>query len=158
MPKPKTSSQPEPIPDKDPGWLLLDPTSQPRPPAATRPDQLPFLELGWADFERLARRLAAAAGQVEEAWVYGATGQAQYGIDILARMSDGTYKVWQTKRYQKLTATDITKAVNLFLRHPWAEKARTFVLATAYPRRPASRPTAASGGTATADTECPVIP
>ncbi len=133
MPKPKTSPQPEPIPDKDPAWLLLDPTSQPRPPAATRPDQLPFLELGWADFERLARRLAAAAGQVEDAWVYGTTGQAQYGIDILVRMADGTYEVWQTKRYQKLTATDITKAVNLFLRHPWAEKARTFVLATACP-------------------------
>ena len=133
MPKPKASSQPEPIPDKDPAWLLLDPTSQPTPPAATRSDQLPFLELAWVDFERLARRLAAAGGQVEEAWAYGTAGQAQYGIDILVRLADGTYEVWQTKRYQKLTATDITSAINLFLRHPWAEKARTFVLATACP-------------------------
>lgn len=131
MPKPKASAEPKPIPDKDPAWLLLDPTSQPTPPTATRSDQLPFLELAWVDFERLARRLAAARGQVEEAWAYGTAGQAQYGIDILVRLADGTYEVWQTKRYQKLTTTDITKAVNLFLRHPWAGKARTFVLATA---------------------------
>lgn len=132
MPKPKTSAQ-KPHPDKDPTWLLLDPTSQPTPPSATRSDQLPFLELTWADFERLARRLAAARGEVEEAWAYGTVGQAQYGIDILVRLADGRYEVWQTKRYQKLTAADITRALDLFLSHPWADRAHTFVLATACP-------------------------
>ncbi|HET6388225.1 NACHT domain-containing protein [Hyphomicrobium sp.] len=133
MPKHKSSRQSKPVPDKHPDWLLLDPTSQPKPPAATRSDRLPFLELSWADFERLARRLAAARGQVEEAWAYGTAGQAQYGIDILVRLADGAFEVWQTKRYQKLTAADITKAVDLFLHHPWADRARSFVLATACP-------------------------
>ncbi|RWK43755.1 hypothetical protein [Mesorhizobium sp.] len=94
----------------------------------TRGDRLSFLELSWEDFERLCRRLAEASGDVECAWAYGARGQKQYGIDLLVRRTDGTYEVWQTKRYKKATATDVKAALEIFLTHPWAEKAKRFVL------------------------------
>ncbi|WP_287070794.1 restriction endonuclease [Mesorhizobium sp.] len=94
----------------------------------TRGDRLPFLELSWEDFERFCRRLAEASGDVECAWAYGTRGQKQYGIDLLVRRTDGTYEVWQTKRYKKAAAADVKAALEIFLTHPWAEITRRFVL------------------------------
>ncbi|RWB74595.1 MAG: hypothetical protein EOQ50_14880 [Mesorhizobium sp.] len=89
---------------------------------------LPFLGLSWEDFERLCRRLAEASGDVERAWAYGTRGQKQYGIDLLVRRTDDSYEVWQTKRYKKAIAGDVAAALEIFLKHPWAEKAKRFVL------------------------------
>ena len=59
---------------------------------------------------------------------YGTRGQKQYGIDLLVRRNNGAYEVWQTRRYKKVTAVDITAALEIFLKHQWAEKAKRFVL------------------------------
>lgn len=118
-----------PIRRENPEWLTSKPTKETvSPPVNTRGDRLPFVELSWENFERLCRRLAEANGGVEDAWAYGTRGQKQYGIDLLVRRSDGTYEVWQTKRYKKVAAADIKAALEIFLKHPWAEKAKRFVL------------------------------
>ena len=120
--------------EENPAWLLSEdqiPGEAPRPPISTRSDLLPFLELSWENFERLCLRLSERAGKVEAAWSYGKTGHAQAGIDLLVRLTDGTFEVWQSKRRQKLSPTQIKAAVALFLRHEWASRAKRFVLAVA---------------------------
>jgi hypothetical protein len=68
---------------------------------------------------------------VEKAWCSGSTGHAQLGIDILVRKKDGTYEVWQSKRNQKFGPANIRAAVEIFLKHEWADQAKRFVLALA---------------------------
>jgi hypothetical protein len=92
---------------------------------------LPFLDLPWKDFERLCRSLAERDGTVETAHSYGTVGQAQFGIDILVRLTDGSYEVWQTKRHETFGAAQVREAVQLFLAHKWATQARRFVVAVA---------------------------
>lgn len=125
-----------PAPIKDPPWLKHDPSGHAlRPPVESRGSELPFTEIGWQDFERLCRRLAGTGRYVETAWAYGEAGQKQFGIDILVRLSDGSYEVWQTKRYERVRPSDISAAIAIFLSHPWAEKAVRLVLAYACPLR-----------------------
>ncbi|MDX2156080.1 MAG: hypothetical protein SFW09_06165 [Hyphomicrobiaceae bacterium] len=119
------------VPIENPAWLSLDPTSEPAPPVRTRRNRLPLLDICWQDFERLTWRLAGARGTVDAAWTYGTPGQAQYGIDILVRLANGDYEVWQSKRYASIKAAQITAAVDIFCRHKWFEKAKRFVLAVA---------------------------
>ncbi|MER8715845.1 hypothetical protein [Mesorhizobium sp. M1295] len=115
--------------EENPEWLTEKPKNRTvSPPVNTRGDRLPFLELSWENFEKLCRRLAEASGDVECAWAYGTRGQKQYGIDLLVRRTDGSYEVWQTKRYKKGTVADVNAALEIFLKHPWAEKAKRFVL------------------------------
>ena len=119
-------------PQENPEWLWRDAESHPPPPPVrTRLSRLPFDQLEWEDFERLCRRLAERGGQVERVWAYGKSGHAQSGIDILVRMKDGIYEVWQTKRYKKIRPGDVTKAVGLFLKHKWASRAKRFALIVA---------------------------
>lgn len=106
-----------------------------RPPVQSRGGELPFTEIGWQDFERLCCRLAGSGRHVEATWAYGEAGQKQYGIDILVRLPDGSYEVWQTKRYARANPSDIRTAIKIFLSHPWAEKATRLVLAYACPLR-----------------------
>lgn len=130
----KSKSASAPQHEENPAWLVREPEGgNIVSPVETRPDKLPFLERGWENFERLCRRLAATSSQVEVAWAYGRRGQKQYGIDILVRTKDGGYEVWQTKRYEKLGPSDVQKAIDIFLGHPWAEKAQRLVLVFACP-------------------------
>jgi len=133
---PRRVARQNPLPIKDPAWLKQDPSGHAiRPPVQSRGTDLPFTEIGWQDFERLCRRLAGAGRHVEAAWAYGEAGQRQYGIDILVRLSDGSYEVWQTKRYERVRPSDIGAAIAIFLNHPWAERATRLVLAYACPLR-----------------------
>src|SRR5690242_2880257 len=85
----------------DPQWLINAPNgAAPPPPTVTRATELPFNALSWRDFERLCRRLAQRRGEVEKAYAYGTEGQAQGGIDVLVRLANGAYEVWQAKRYK----------------------------------------------------------
>jgi hypothetical protein len=125
----KPAGQPDPIPQENPGWLLTDPEgASPPPPVQPRSSMLPFGALVWKDFERLCRRLAERDGKVEQASAYGTEGQAQYGIDILVRLTDGGYEVWQTKRYRDVKPSNVHSALRLFLKHKWATKATKLVL------------------------------
>ncbi len=126
MAKQKSTKRP-PTAEENPDWLLRSPEGgPPPPPVVTRATELPFTDLQWRDFERLCRRLAERDGNVEHVLTYGTPGQAQYGIDILVRLTDGTYEVWQSKRYKRIKPAEVSAAVDLFLKHRWANKAKKF--------------------------------
>ncbi|MCK1354229.1 NACHT domain-containing protein [Bradyrhizobium sp. CW7] len=126
--------KPAPLRDENPRWLTSDPVgARPAPPIQAKVDALPFLGIPWENFERLCRKLAERGGAVEKAWCYGGPGHAQRGIDVLVRMKDGTFEVWQSKRHKKFGPTQVKSAVDYFLKHEWAEKAIRFVLALACP-------------------------
>jgi hypothetical protein len=115
----KRSSKVPPIVEENPDWLLHDPEGGlPPPPVAPRARALTFTDLEWRDFERLCRRLAECNGNVEHVLAYGTQGQAQYGIDILVRLTDGAYEVWQTKRYRQIRAADVRAATRRFRAKP----------------------------------------
>jgi hypothetical protein len=117
---------------ENPAWLREDPVGNAVSfPVRTRPGLLPLHELTWEDFERLCLRLSERGAQVEAAWSYGKSGHAQYGIDVLVRVANGAFHVWQSKRYAKLSARVVNEAIDLFLRHKWAKQAQRFVLAVA---------------------------
>jgi len=121
-----------PVPQENPEWLLSDPEgAAPLPPVQSKASTLPFEGMDWRDFERLCRRLAECGGKVEQALAYGTAGQAQFGIDVLVRLTDGTFEVWQTKRHKKFNPSDVRAAIDLFLKHKWAAQAKKFVLAVA---------------------------
>ncbi|MBR0840481.1 NACHT domain-containing protein [Bradyrhizobium liaoningense] len=131
--KPKKKPSPA-LREENPRWLTADPVgARPAPPIQTKADALPLLGIPWQNFERLCRKLAERSGAVEKAWCYGGPGHAQRGIDVLVRMKDGTYEVWQSKRHKKFGPAQVMSAVNYFLKHDWAEKATRFVLALACP-------------------------
>jgi hypothetical protein len=116
--------------EENPRWLDEDPKGgSPPPPVNARAASLPFDRLEWRDFERLCKRLAERDGTVDQVWAYGTQGQSQYGIDVLVRLADGTFEVWQTKRYRKFTPSNLRSAIKIFAKHKWASQARRFVLA-----------------------------
>jgi hypothetical protein len=118
--------------EENPSWLVTDPEGfAPPPPVTSRAVELPFDKLEWRNFERLCRRLAERGGLVEKVHAYGTPGQAQGGIDILVRLADGTYEVWQAKRHRQMTPAKVTAAVDLFLAHEWRAKAKKLILAVA---------------------------
>jgi hypothetical protein len=121
-----------PTMEENPSWLFADPDGPPpQPPVVSRAAELPFGKLEWRNFERLCRRLAERGGLVEKVHAYGTPGQAQGGIDILVRLIDGTYEVWQVKRHKQMTPATLKAAVNLFLAHEWRTKAKKLVFAVA---------------------------
>lgn len=121
-----------PAPSENPAWLQEDPVGDAVSfPVRTRPSLLPLRELTWEDFERLCLQLSERGAQVEAAWSYGKSGHAQYGIDVLVRVANGAFHVWQSKRYAKLSARAVNEAIDLFLKHKWAKQAQRFVLAVA---------------------------
>ena len=115
---------------ENPGWIREDPDGKaPKPPARTQASLLPFNELKWEDFERLCLRLSERGVNVEAAWSYGKSGHAQLGIDILVRMPDGAFHVWQSKRYKSISKSAVIEAIRFFLKHKRSKQAARFVLA-----------------------------
>lgn len=126
------------------------PDSAIEPPVDTAAQELPFKKLRWQDFEKLCSRLARLEGSPEHAQRFGTSGQAQSGIDIYCRLTDGQYVAYQCKKYESLGPADIKNAVDEFLdptkgggspasskptrakpeRTLWAKRAFRFVLCT----------------------------
>lgn len=98
-------------------------------PVVTRVQVLPFGELTWENFERLCYRLAGKSTRVEYVARYGRSGQAQQGIDLFARFTNGKYEVWQAKRYRAITPGDVKKIVDEFRAGTWKDKTESFILA-----------------------------
>lgn len=116
-----------------PAWLNSPPEPTfPPPPVNTRVQTLPFHRLSWENFERLILRLVRREQTVAECWAYGERGQKQYGLDILAelRNAPGEFACYQCKRVEKISPSDIDKAVGQFLQGKWASKTKHFVLCT----------------------------
>jgi hypothetical protein len=91
----------------------------PAPPVITRVQVLPFGKLTWENFERLCYCLAGRAERVEYVARYGRSGQAQQGIDLFARVTNGKYEVWQAKRYESIVAREVKKIVATFRAGTW---------------------------------------
>ncbi|WP_278412567.1 NACHT domain-containing protein [Stutzerimonas kunmingensis] len=100
-----------------------------RHPVDTRVQVLPFDALTWENFERLCHRLCAIGGDVEHCARYGRQGEAQEGIDVFARQTDGKYHCLQAKRHRSFDATKLRAAVDLFLNGSWAQRATRFTIA-----------------------------
>ena len=116
---------------ENPAWLRESPDgTAPKPPVRTRADLvLPFSELTPQNFERLCVRLAERGARVVATWAYGKSGHAQHGIDVLVRMTDGGFRVWQCKRHKSIKKAEIEAAVRHFLARKWGQDAARFVLA-----------------------------
>lgn len=98
-------------------------------PVETRVQVLPFEALSWENFERLCHRMTALDGNVEHCVRYGRQGDAQEGIDIFARQSDGKYHCLQAKRHRTYGPAKLRQAVDLFLSGSWAARAARFTIA-----------------------------
>jgi energy-coupling factor transporter ATP-binding protein EcfA2 len=90
---------------------------------------LPFGALSWENFERLCHRLIEQEADVEYCARFGQQGEAQEGIDIFARQSDGRYHCLQAKRYQAYSPVKLREAVDVFLAGSWATRAARFTIA-----------------------------
>jgi len=102
-----------------------------RPPVEPQIQELPFTELTWENFERLCYQLAKREGHIEQCDRYGRAGQAQGGIDIYARRADGRYNVWQSKRYDVFSSSDLKDAVAKFVDGSWKSRTAQLVIAVA---------------------------
>ena len=101
----------------------------PRSPVVTRVQELPLSELTWENFERLCYRIVCLEADVEDCQRYGRPGQAQQGLDIYARRSDGRYDVWQCKRHSMIVPAELEGLVNRFLDGSWAARTECLTLA-----------------------------
>ncbi|MBV7527257.1 NACHT domain-containing protein [Pseudomonas sp. PDM29] len=101
----------------------------PSHPVETRVQVLPFDALSWENFERLCHRLTALDGNVEHCERYGRQGDAQEGIDVFARQTDGKYHCLQAKRHRRYGAANLRQAVDLFLAGSWAARSARFTIA-----------------------------
>ena len=99
------------------------------PPVITKVQLLPFGKLTWENFERLCYRLAGKAERVEYVARYGRPGQAQQGIDLFARMPNTKYEVWQAKRYETITPSELKTIVQTFRTGKWKAKSERLILA-----------------------------
>jgi len=98
------------------------------PQVETRTPELPFDRLSWKDFERLVYRLVLKNSGVEYCAQYGRSGQARDGIDVFGRLSGGKHVCWQVRNRKDVSASDITNAVDDFLKGKWAASSERFVL------------------------------
>ena len=117
-------------PSVDIPGILNPPDEVPeRLPTRSRNQRLPFEDLTWENFERLCLRIVATDADVEYCARFGLAGEAQAGIDVFARRTDGTYRCLQAKRQRVFGATKVKDAVNLFLEGEWAGRSNEFTIA-----------------------------
>jgi hypothetical protein len=117
-----------------PTWLETPATNTPTSVLTiTRPQVLPLNDLTWENFERLCLRYARSSGSVLRAQLYGVKGQAQHGIDLYVRLGEpARYEVYQCKRLQNVTADDIAKATDKFIRGKWSGRSKAFRIMTSH--------------------------
>jgi hypothetical protein len=109
--------------------ILSPPDTVPsQAPTETRIQHLPLEALSWENFERLCHRLTKHDANVEYCACYGRQGDAQEGIDIFARQSDGRYHCLQAKRHRSFGPAKLRDAVDLFLAGSWADRAARFTI------------------------------
>jgi hypothetical protein len=118
------------LPTHIPAELLQPPRGGVPPPVERLEPLAPFRRLEPLDFERLCVSLARREADVEHVQRYGDPGQGQHGIDIYARTSEGSYRAYQSKRYEEFGPADIVRAVDRFLSGTWATRVSAFILCT----------------------------
>lgn len=101
------------------------------PPAQPLEQLLPLGQLSFENFQRISVRLLAATKAAIHCQEYGVRGQKQEGIDLYARLpGQAKLEVWQCKRYEVFTASDIAEAVSVFLEGKLVDDTQKFVLVT----------------------------
>jgi len=102
-----------------------------QPGPVTREQLLPLEKLSFENLQRLSVRLLSAEKSVVHCQEFGVHGQAQDGIDLYARIT-GVEKMeaWQCKRYQVFQPSDISNAIDLFLKGDFCDKSSKFVIVT----------------------------
>lgn len=100
-------------------------------PIRTNLQDLPFEDLEWEKFERLCLALVQKEFKICDCEPLGKKGQRQYGIDIYARHNDDSYSVYQCKRYEKFTKSDLDSAILKFKQGPYFSKSKRFFICTA---------------------------
>lgn len=115
---------------------LLSAFGAPRPPVSDgRLSRLPLEALSWDDFERLVARIVVHGpdSRFRQAHIYGRSGQAQHGIDIIATEPlSKTVDVFQCKRVQEIRRGELTSWVGKFLDGDLTNGVRKFVLCTSF--------------------------
>ena len=83
------------------------------PPVNPYPEFLPLNDpnLTWERFEAFCEELISRLPGVKETHRYGRRGSPQKGIDIFAVFDNGERWAFQCKKWQKITRTDVTKAI-----------------------------------------------
>ena len=117
-----------------PHILQAPPTGpKPPPPVLTREQYLPFDKLTWEDFERLIVRLIRRKNEIIDSHLYGAPGQHQNGIDILAIPDDPSDSqiCIQCKKVAAITPATINATVTKFLDGSWASQVNEFIFCIA---------------------------
>ncbi|MDW9381942.1 NACHT domain-containing protein [Chryseobacterium sp. JV558] len=99
-------------------------------PIDSKIQELPLEKLAWEDFEKLCLAIIQTEFSVNDCEIYGIKGQAQQGIDIYARQSNGKYYSYQCKRYQKFDLDDINKAIDYFKGKDFYSKSDKLYLCT----------------------------
>lgn len=100
------------------------------PPIDTKEQELPLEKLSWEDFEKLCLAVVQIDFTINDCEIYGIKGQAQEGIDIYARQTNGRYSSYQCKRYQEFELNDINKAVEYFKGKEFFDKSDKLFLCT----------------------------
>ncbi|UIX30417.1 tetratricopeptide repeat protein [Streptomyces sp. GQFP] len=92
---------------------------------------LPFHDMSsWGEFEKLVWELVQAVEHLSPCYRYGTPGQAQGGVDIVGRASDGSWSAFQVKQVAEFTAANAKKALDLFVRAPRPHDAARLVIVT----------------------------
>lgn len=99
----------------DDAELLLPPTEITNTPVDPQLELLPTHEMTWPNFERLLVRVAREVEGLRAVRMYGVSGQAQEGIDLVGLDPAGESEAVQGKKYQKFTVGDLDKAVKKYL-------------------------------------------
>lgn len=97
------------------GLMVRSAKQQPEsaPAVIPRPEQLPLNDpaFSWERFEAFCRDLVAQLPGVGACHHYGARGDDQAGIDLVAEMKDGRTWALQCKRYSRFTARNAERAI-----------------------------------------------
>jgi hypothetical protein len=94
--------------------LRSPPTSTPPPLSPLAPDLLYTDKMEWQNFERLVLAMARTVDGAVEARFYGRRGQAQHGLDVVARLYNGNRFGYQAKDWQAFRKADLEAAVTKY--------------------------------------------
>lgn len=100
-------------------------------PLQTNLQYLPFEKLPWETFEQLCLALVQLDFSINDCERYGIQGENQQGIDIFARHRSGLYSVYQCKKYDTFTKTDLDKVIKKFEEGNYLENSKCFYICTA---------------------------
>lgn len=78
-------------------------------------DLLPTDSMPWQALEKLLRQVLLDVEGLRDVQIYGVSGQAQYGIDVVGTAVDDSRHAVQGKRYKEFTKADLTAAVDTFI-------------------------------------------